>query len=43
MSFNIETMNYRIKDLGIGYGVFYKLEKPLVILLVIITLIEIKR
>ena len=22
-------MSYRIKDLGLGFGVFYKLEKPL--------------
>ena len=28
--FSLDTMNYRIKDLGLGFGVFYKLDKPLV-------------
>ena len=26
-----ETQNYFIKDLGNGFGIFYKLEKPLVL------------
>ena len=28
--FSVDNMSYRIKDLGLGFGAFYKLEKPLV-------------
>ena len=31
ISFDIDTLTYRIKDLGIGYGAFVKLTRPLIL------------
>jgi hypothetical protein len=29
--FDLETMSYKIKDLGVGYGAFVKLTRPLIL------------
>jgi hypothetical protein len=31
IAFDIDTFKYRIKDLGIGYGAFVKLTRPLIL------------